>query len=267
MRLFDCHTHLDEYTNDEVTQILERAENSGVAGAIIAGTTLKSSVRCVDLAQNDHRLFAGVGMHPMDLTGSLDSSTREALLELAKNPRVITISEVGLDSIDRAPSQDIQEDVFRTHIQIARQMKLPIIYHARMAYPRILDVLEEEHASDVGGAAHYFQGDINTARRCIELGFYISLARPLLRIPELQEVVQIIPMENIVLETDAYPQPFKKRRESWTEPRHVMEVALSVANLKRINIDEVIEQAGHNLIRMLGNRGNQVKAILDVPFE
>ena len=103
-----------------------------------------------------------------------------------------------------------QEDIFRAHIQIAKTTNLPIIYHSRESYPYILDVLEEEEAYKVGGAAHYFQGDVSTAYRCIELGFFISIAKPVLRIPELQEVVNKIPLENILIETDSFPQPFKK---------------------------------------------------------
>lgn len=262
MRLFDCHTHLDEYSTEEIHSILERAGHVGVAGAIIAGTTLASSRRCVDLAEADSRLFAGVGIHPMDINTSVDDSTWQVLHDLAHNPRVVAISEVGLDGIGGAPDYDLQEYVFRSQIQIARELRLPIIYHARDAYPRILDVLQEESGWEVGGVAHYFQGDVRTAWRCVDLGFLISMARPLLRLSELQKVAREVPLEYIVLETDAYPQPFKRRRESWTEPRHLMEVAQSVADCKDISVERVIEETGQNLIRVLGKRGYPVKALL-----
>ncbi len=263
MKLFDCHTHLFEYPRNEISEILDRASDVGIAGVILAGTTLESSKACVALAQEDSRVFAGIGIHPMDIEGELDEYTINELRELAKDPRVVVVSEVGLDGMEGAPEHSLQERVLRAHIQIGHEMALPVIYHARFSYPRILEVLEQENAGELGGAAHYFQGSVETAYRCIDMGFFISLARPLLRMPELQEVTRKIPLDKIVLETDSYPQPFKKKRESWTEPRHIVEVAQAVADIKGVGIDEVIEQAGRNLIFMLGNRATDINALID----
>ena len=99
---------------------------------------------------------------------------------------------------------------------------------------------------------HYFQGDEPTSRQAIDCGFFISLARPLLRLPELQDVAKAIPLENIVLETDAAPQPFKKYRHNWTEPRHVLPVAQQLAELKGITVEEVAQVTTRNLTRLLG---------------
>ena len=118
----------------------------------------------------------------------------------------------------------------------------------------MFQVLREEQAGDVGGAMHYFQADENTAREAIDCGFFISLARPLTRLPEVQEAARAIPLENIVLETDAFPQRFKKYRSNWTEPRHVAEVAQCLAEVKGISVEEVAAVTTANLRRML-NRG------------
>ena len=264
LRLFDCHTHLDQYPSTELSAIMERANEAGVSGAIVAGTTLDSSRRCVELAQADLRLFAGVGIHPMEVRNPVDEGAYQALHELLQSPRVVVVSEIGLDGMEGAPDAALQEQVLRAHVRLAREVGLPIVYHARRAYPRVLEVLEEERAEEVGGAAHYFQGDWETAQRCLDLGFLISLARPLLRLPELQEVARRLPLEHIVLETDAYPQPFKRRRENWTEPRHLVEVAEALAELKGITMEEVARQTGENLLRMLGKRGEGVRALVDV---
>ena len=90
-----------------------------------------------------------------------------------------------------------------------------------------------------------------TAREAIDCGFFISLARPLLRLPELQETAKAIPLENMVLETDAYPQPFKRHRHNWTEPRHVLEVAQKLAEIKGVSVEEVAEVTTRNLAGML----------------
>jgi TatD DNase family protein len=166
--------------------------------------------------------------------------------------RVVCISEIGLDFLPTSPNHDIQIQVFREQIRLARNVKLPIVIHSRESYLEVLQILREEKAGQVGGAMHYFQGDETIAWMAIELGFYISLARPLLRLPELQEVAKAIPMKHIVLETDAAPQPFKKYRHNWTEPRHVLDVARCLAVLKGITLDEVAEATTGNLAQLLG---------------
>lgn len=262
MKLFDCHTHLFEYPRDEITEILDRAQYSGVAGAILAGTTIETSRESIELAKKDIRLFAGVGIHPMDIKEEPNYQTIDEIRQMLNEPRVVVISEVGLDGMEGAPVQELQESVLRMHIQLGHEFGLPIIYHARFAYPLILDVLKEEKAGELGGAAHYFQGDLDTAYKCIDMGFYISLARPLLRIKELQEVTRKIPLDAIVLETDCYPQPFKNKRENWTEPRHVLEVAEAVAELKGVDLNDVVEHSGNNLINMLGHRSPEVARLM-----
>jgi TatD DNase family protein len=262
-KLFDCHTHLNQYPESEIEEILDRANAAGVAGVILAGSDVKSSKQCIDLAEQNYKIFAGVGIHPMDVEVGMNDHTVQILFDMAlDSSRVITVSEVGLDGMSGAPDIGLQEKILRAQIGMARDLRLPIIYHARFTYPRVLDILQEEKAFEVGGAAHYFQGDLSTAKRCIDLGFFISLARPLLRMPELQEVARKLPLEYIVLETDSYPQPFKKYRERWTEPRHILEIVETLSTLKEIDIETVIRQIAVNTEKMLSSRGAEVKALM-----
>ena len=250
--LGDCHTHLDQYPLAEMPEILDRARESGVAFAVCAGTTLQSTQNCIDLAEMHQPLYAGVGIHPMEANDPVDEKVYAELERMAKSSsKVVCISEVGLDYLPASPDHDIQDQVFRQHIRLARSLKLPVIFHSRESHPAVFKVLREENADEVGGAMHYFQGDEATAREAIDCGFYISLARPLIRLPELQEVAKIIPLENIVLETDAAPQPFKKYRTNWTEPRHVQSVAQTLAEIKGIPVEEVARATTGNLARML----------------
>ena len=135
---------------------------------------------------------------------------------------------------------------------MARELGLPVVFHSRESHDEAFRVLREERAYDVGGVMHYFQGDIRTAQKVMDLGFYISLARPLLRLPYLQKTAVKVPLESIVLETDAAPQPFKSKRENWTEPRHVATVAQTLAELKGIDVEEVEEATTRNMRRVLG---------------
>ena len=251
--LGDCHTHLDQYDPVDIPEILERAEAAQVGFAVCAGTTVDSSRACIGLSESHEPLYAGVGIHPMEAHAPVDDAVYSELEALARSStKVVCISEVGLDYLPTSPDRGTQDQVFRQHIRLALDLKLPIIFHSRESHPEVFQVLREEHAGDVGGAMHYFQADEATAREAIECGFFISLARPLTRLPEVQEVAKAIPLENIVLETDAAPQPFKKYRSNWTEPRHVQSVAEVLADLKGVSVEEVAKVTTHNLTRLLG---------------
>ncbi len=251
--LGDCHTHLDQYPMLEIPEILDRAHQSGVAFAICAGTTLQSTRNCIALAERHKPLYAGVGIHPMQAHEPITDDVYSELEQIAKSSsKVVCISEVGLDFLPESPAHEIQYQVFREHLKLAKILKLPVIFHSRESHSEVFRTLREENADEVGGAMHYFQGNEATAREAIDCGFYISLARPLTRLPELQKVAKVIPLENIVLETDAAPQPFKKYRTNWTEPRHVHSVAETLADVKGITVEEVAEVTTRNLARLLG---------------
>ncbi len=256
MIIGDCHTHLDQYPDGEIPSILDRAQAVQVGLIVCAGSTLASSRRCVELANTHPTLYAGVGIHPAELEGPVDDQACQALRNLVRdNPRVVCVSEIGLDFLPTSPDREVQYQAFRAQIRLAREMGLPIIFHSRESHPEVLEVLREERAHEVGGAMHYFQADEATAKEAIEEGFYISLARPLLRLPELQEVARVLPLEHIVLETDAAPQPFKKYRHNWTEPRHTKDVAEKLAQLKGITLEEVAQTTTANLNSLLHLEG------------
>ena len=259
--LVDCHTHLDQYDDAELSGIVARAREAGVGAIIVAGTTVESSARCIAMAGADPALLAGVGVHPTDVrepwTGQLSR-----LHDLARSsPRVVAVSETGLDFGENAPDLALQYRAFREQVRLARDLRLPVIFHSRglpnvpETHREVLRVLREERGWEVGGAMHYFQGDADVAAECLDLGFHVSLAKPLLRLPHLQEVAAALPLDGIVLETDAYPQPFKGKRERWTEPKDVREVATKLAELKGTTLDEVSRATCDNLLRLYRRLG------------
>ena len=261
----DCHVHLDSFADAEIGGILDRAARERVRAAISAGTTIDSTRRSVELSAQYDGFFSGVGIHPMDIREPFTDSTYEALRALATSTeKVLVVSEVGLDFMEGAPDRAIQYPAFREQIRLARELALPIVFHSRESHDEAFRVLREERAYDVGGVMHYFQGDLHTARRVIDLGFYVSLARPLLRLPHLQDAAARIPLENIVLETDAAPQPFKAKRENWTEPRHVAAVARTLAEIKGIDVEEVEEVTTRNIRTMLGDGWDTVCKYVDI---
>ena len=250
--LIDCHTHVDPFSEDEIEEILDRARGAGVRAIVSAGTTLESSQRSVQLSSQFDEIWSGIGMHPTDLDGPFDERSYAVLRKLAgSGDKVVAVSEIGLDFMEGSPDRAIQYQAFREQIRLARELNLPIVFHSREAHQESLRVLREEHAYEVGSAMHYFQADLDMAKQAIDLGFYISLARPLLRLQHLQEVAAALPLEHIVLETDAAPQPFKAKRENWTEPRHVRAVAEKLAQLHGTSVDEVESATSQNAIDLV----------------
>ncbi len=255
----DIHTHIDQHSPTEAPEIVARAQAAGIGAIVVAGVTVSSSRRCVEMAAADPALFAGVGVHPQDLGGEISAIDLEELELLAASDRVVVMSEVGLDFEKGSPDRAMQERAFRAQIGIARRLRLPVVWHMRESTAETLRVLREERVGELGGAAHYFQGSEREARQVIDLGCKVSLAKPLLRIPELQEVARRIPLSSIVLETDSYPQPFKKHRGRWTEPRDVAVVAAKLAELRGIDFAEVREATTTNALEMMGERADAVR--------
>ena len=252
--LIDGHTHIDQFASEDIGPLLDRAREANVGLIIAAGVTLDSCRRVQTLADAHSVVYAGVGLHPADLTGWVDERTAAELRHLASHPRVVEWSETGLDYMPHSPAYNVQQDAFRQQIRLAREFGLPLVTHSREADDDTVRLLQEEGAGEVGGAWHYFQGDLQLAERVIDLGFYISLAKPLLRLPELQAAVEQIPLDRIVIETDSYPQPFKKNPIRRTEPWHLPQVAEKLAELQRTDVDTVAEVTTANYLRMLRGR-------------
>ena len=252
--LIDGHTHIDQYDPVELPALLERSRDAGVALIIAAGTTIETCTAVRLLADIYPDVRAGIGLHPADLTGPMDDAIEAELRTLAGHPSVVEWSETGLDYMPRSPRWDIQQDAFRRQIRLARELGLPIVFHSREASDDTVRILREEGAGEVGGAWHYFDGSLELAQTAMDLGFFISLAKPLLRLPELQAVAAALPLERIVIETDSYPQPFKKHRDRWTEPWHLPQVAAKLAELQETDVATVAQATTANYLRMLGGR-------------
>ena len=252
--LIDGHTHVDQYSPDVLPELLERAHLANVGLIIAAGTTVFSCENTVALAETYPFIKAGIGLHPADLAGPLDDATAEHLHDLATSPEVVEWSECGLDYMPGCPGKSIQHDALRIQVRMARELGLPLVIHSREADPDTVRILNEEHAGDVGGAWHYFGGSMELAKQAMDIGFYLSLAKPLLREEPLQAVAAQLPLDRLTIETDCYPQPFKKNPLRRTEPWHLPQVAEKLAELQGVDIETVAEITTTNYLRMLGGR-------------
>jgi TatD DNase family protein len=240
--LIDSHAHIygREFHND-FDEMLDRAADAGVSHIVVPGGDLESSREACALAARFARIYPAIGVHPHDADRVTDKCY-DILGEMAEaNPKVVAIGEIGLDFYrDRSPRED-QERVFRRFIRLARELTLPIIVHDRDSHERIMKILREERASDIGGVLHCFSGDLDMARECVEMGFYISIPGTVTFAAneQLREVVRGIKIENLMLETDSpylSPVPFRGKRN---EPAHVRVVAEKVAELKGLTLADV----------------------------
>lgn len=265
IRLIDSHAHIygKEFAAD-FDEMMQRAADAGVETMIVVGADLESSIQAAELAQKYPNLYAAVGIHPHD-ANRVTEECYKRIVELANSTdKIVAIGEIGLDFYrDRSPRPD-QERVFRRFIQLARELKLPVIIHDRDAHGRIMAILREEHAEEVGGVLHCFSGDLQMAKECIELGFYISIPGTVTypNNKSLHDVVRNVKTEHLLIETDCpylSPVPYRGKRN---EPAYVRLAAEKVAELKELSIEDVARITTRNTEKLfrLGN-DNQSETI------
>ena len=208
----------------------------------------RSTIRgkAIRLSETYSNIYAGVGIHPSDLEAPITPEDIAALDAMASHERVTVMSEIGIDHMPNSPDHRWQEEAFAAQIEIAKRHDLPVVFHVREhlddlarleARASALAIIADQDAGQLRGAAHYFQGGYAYAQKVLDLGLKISFAKPLLRSKELQDVARRVPLDSIVLETDAYPQPFKKNRAKWTEPKDVRLVAEFLAKIRGIELE------------------------------
>ena len=230
----DSHAHLDaEEFSSDLDEVVERARAAGVRLIITIGSTLEASTRGLEIAARHDGVFAAVGIHPHDVAG-VDDTTYDALRTLLQSEKVVALGEVGLDYYRDYAPRDLQQRRFREQVRIARRAALPIIVHTREAHADTLRILEEEGAQEVGGVFHCFSGSAEVMKRCVQLGFYISLAGPVTypKADKLRLIAQAVPVERLLIETDCpflAPQAHRGRRN---EPAYVTLVAEKIAELR-----------------------------------
>ncbi|KAA9012018.1 TatD family hydrolase [Niallia endozanthoxylica] len=239
--LFDTHVHLNaEQFEEDLTEVIDRALKAGVERMLVVGFDRPTIQKAMELVEAYDFLYASVGWHPVD---AIDMTDEDLLWieELSAHPKVVALGEMGLDYYwDKSP-KEVQKEVFRKQIQLAKKVKLPIIIHNREATADIITVLKEEGAEEIGGIMHCFSGSAETAMECIKLNFLISLGGPVTfkNAKKPKEVAKEVPLDKLLIETDCpylAPHPYRGKRN---EPAYVRLVAEQIAELKEISIEEV----------------------------
>lgn len=242
--LIDTHAHVnfDDFKGD-YKEVIKRALDEGI-GIINVGAYGDASKRAVEIAEEyESGVYAAVGQHP----GTKEEFDYDYFLKLAKNEKVVGIGECGLEyyHIKDASLWEKQKEVFIKHLELAREVNKPIIIHCRDAHEDLLEILRLE-AELPSGVMHFFTGNLEQAKKYIELGFYISFSGVITFANAYDEVVKNIPLEKILIETDCpfvAPVPHRGKRN---EPAYVKHVAQKIAELRGWSFDEVAEQTTKN---------------------
>lgn len=246
--LFDTHVHLnDKKYEEDLVDVINRAQHDGVSKMLVVGYDARTNRVAIELAEKYDFIYAAVGWHPVDAIYLTDELFAK-LEEQVKHPRVVAIGECGLDYHWDTSPHDVQKEVFIRQIKLAQSIKKPLIIHTRESIADTLEILKEQDAKVVGGVMHCYSGSVETAYEFIKLNFKISLAGPVTftngRKP--QSVAKDIPLEELLIETDApylTPHPHRGKRN---EPAYVSLVAKKIAEIKELSYEEVCEQTMKN---------------------
>jgi len=249
--LIDTHAHLQisHFDNDRA-EVIQRAFDAGVEKIIVVSTDAASSRLSIELAEKFSGLYAAVGIHPADCAAASENDFA-TIAELARHPKVVAIGEIGMDFYWKPYSQETQQHAFVSQLHLARELNKPVIIHNREAGAAILQILRAAGITYLSGVFHCFSEDAGYAQQVLALGGHISFTGNLTyKKSTLPEVAALIPLERILLETDApfmTPVPHRGKRN---EPGYVVHIAEKLAEIKKLSVEEVAQQTTANAIAL-----------------
>jgi TatD DNase family protein len=253
----DSHAHIDgpEFDADR-DEVIQRARDAGVSTILNVGTGDPHSgvlERAVDLAEKYADVYTSLGTHPHDAR-LFDTAAEQRIKSLLQqSSRVIAWGEIGLDfHYDNSP-RDVQMNVFRRQLQLAREARLPVIIHTREAEDETIQILKSDWAgAGIPGIMHCFSGSLTLAQQAIELGFLISFSGIVTfkKADDLREIAAQVPLDRLLIETDCpflAPVPFRGKRN---EPAYVVEVARCLAEVRELSLEEIARITTDNFARL-----------------
>lgn len=246
--IIDTHAHYDdEAFEKDRDRILKELPQRGVEKVINAAASMTGCWRTLTLIEQYDMVYGMLGIHP-DEVGELTERDMDFITEKAANPKIVAIGEIGLDYHWNVAPKEIQKHWFLRQIEVAREVGLPICVHSRDAAADTLAVLQEGHGEDVGGVIHCYSYSAQLAKEYLSMGFYFGIGGVVTfkNGRKCKEVVKMLPMDKIILETDApylAPEPFRGKRN---ESAYLSYVAETIAAIKGITAEEVIIKTREN---------------------
>lgn len=254
--MIDSHAHLDDnrFKKDQA-QVIKNFEKNGVDLVVNIGADLVSSKSSVFLAENNERIYATVGVHPHDAK-TYNQDVEDQLEMLSGREKVVAIGEIGLDYYYDFSPREIQKEVFWKQLELAKRVKMPVVIHSRDADQDTMDILKQakKENPDLICLIHCYSGSVEMMREYVKMGFYIALggATTFKNAKTPKKVAMEVPIENLLLETDSpymTPEPNRGKRN---EPKYVRLVAEQIANLRGMDVEEVISLTDKNTLDFYG---------------
>ncbi len=258
----DTHAHLN-YPDiaDEIDAILERAAGAGIEYIIVPATNYSSSLDVIELIQKHDMLYGAIGIHPTELksaTGGFHEKHLNEIDNLTSSDKIIAIGEIGLDYYWKPFDKELQQYILKAQLQIAKSRNLPVILHNRESSEDLMQIVSETaEGNKLTGQFHSFSGDEAMAKKCIEMGFYISFTGNLTYKPNEKtltaySIVKNTSLENLLLETDTPYLPPVPHRGKRNEPSYIVHTAQKIAELKGLTIEEVGKITTSNAKKLYG---------------
>ncbi|MHC5249920.1 TatD family hydrolase [Enterococcus sp. LJL90] len=252
--IFDSHTHLNaEQFNEDIPETIARAKELGVTEMAVVGFDTPTIAKSLALSAEYPDIYSIIGWHPTE-AGSYSESIEKDLLEKLTLPKVVALGEIGLDYYWMEDPKEVQEKVFRRQIAIAKEFGLPISIHMRDAIEDTYRVLQDEGVQAIGGIMHSFSGDGEWAKKFLDLEMHISFSGVVTfkKALEVQEAAKIVPLDKLLVETDApylAPVPYRGKRN---EPGYTRYTVEKIAELREISFDEVAQKTRQNAHKLFG---------------
>ncbi len=239
--IIDTHAHYDDKAFEEDrTEVLESMAGEGIGRIVNIGSSLGACKRTIQLMEQYDFIYGALGIHPTD-SGELTESDIEWLKEQCALEKCVAIGEIGLDYYWDEPDREIQKKWFVRQLELAKEVRLPVVIHSRDAAQDTVDIMKAEQAQEIGGVVHCYSYSRELAKTFLDMGFYFGIGGVVTfnNGRKLKEVVEYLPMDRIVLETDSpylAPVPFRGKRNDSRKLSYVVE---QIANIKGISLEEV----------------------------
>ena len=255
MKLFDNHAHLDDEKFDEDRkELIEQIKEAGITKLISAGYSLEGSKKAKELAEQYHFIYATVGISPNDIPQTEDElwiMLKQIEQMAQQNKKIVAIGEIGLDYYWKQDNKELQKLAFIKQIELANRLKLPIVIHTREAVMDTIEILKQNPVT-LKGVFHCCPLNRDLIKEALKLGFYISFAGPITfkNSKNANEMIQMVPDEKILIETDSpylSPEPLRGKRN---DPRNVKYMAQKIADVKNLEIEQVAEMTYQNTVKI-----------------
>ena len=251
--LIDTHTHIDmENFADRFDEVMQIAKDYGVEKVVIPGVEPSGFDRIIKLCEEYPDVYGAVGVHPEELN-SYNEEAENKIKELLKHKKIIAVGEIGLDYYWDKSQIEKQKEIFERQILIAKQAQKPILVHDREAHLDSFEILKKSNAAETGVVMHCFSGSPEFAQQCINEGFYIAIGGVVTfkNAKKVKEVAKTVPLDKLLLETDApymTPVPFRGKEN---QPAYVKFVAEEIAQLRGVSFEEIAEATTANAKKLL----------------